>query len=48
VAGFLGLPEELMLFSGMAMGWRDAEHPINALKASRDPFESWGSLRGFD
>jgi nitroreductase len=48
VAAFLGLPEELMLFSGMALGWRDPEHPINALKARRDPFESWGVLRGFD
>jgi hypothetical protein len=36
-----------MLFSGMAMGWRDPEAPINRLRASRDPFEAWGELRGF-
>jgi nitroreductase len=48
VAGFLGLPEELMLFSGMALGRRDESHPINTLRARRDPFESWGELRGFD
>ena len=40
-------PDELMLFSGMALGWRDPEAPINRLKASRDPFEAWGELRGF-
>jgi nitroreductase len=48
VARFLGLPAELMLFSGMAMGWRDPEHPINGLRASRDPFEAWAEMRGFD
>jgi nitroreductase len=48
VATFLGLPADHMLFSGMALGYRDAEAPINRLKASRDPFELWGELRGFD
>jgi nitroreductase len=48
VAGFVGLPDDHMLFSGMALGYRDHEAPINALKASRDPFEAWGELRGFD
>jgi nitroreductase len=48
VATFLGLPEDHMLFAGMAMGWRDPDAPINTLKAARDPFELWGELRGFD
>jgi nitroreductase len=48
VATFLGLPADHMLFSGMALGYRDPEAPINRLKASRDPFELWGELRGFD
>ena len=47
VGAFLGLPEELMLFSGMAMGWRDPEAPINLLVASRDPFEAWAEMQGF-
>jgi len=47
VAQFLGLPEDHMLFAGMAMGHRDADAPINALKASRDPFAVWGELLGF-
>jgi len=48
VGEFLRLPEHLMLFSGMALGYRDASHPINTLVAERDPFEAWGELRGFD
>lgn len=47
VAKAVGLPDELMLFSGMAMGWRDPQAPINKLVASRDPFEVWGEMRGF-
>ena len=48
VAAFVGLPDDHMVFSGMALGYRDPDHPINTLKASRDAFELWGELRGFD
>ena len=48
VAAFVGLPDDHMVFSGMALGWRDDRHPINSLKASRDPLEIWGELRGFE
>lgn len=48
VAKFLNLPADHMLFSGMAVGYRDPEHPINRLRASRDPFEQWGELLGFE
>lgn len=48
IAQFLGLPEELMVFSGMALGFRDETAPINTLVASRDPFDVWGQMRGFD
>lgn len=48
VAKFVGLPEGYMLFSGMAMGWRDDSHPINTLRASRDPMDVWCQLRGFE
>jgi nitroreductase len=44
----IGLPDDHMLFSGMAMGYRDREAPINRLVAARDPFDVWGELRGFD
>jgi nitroreductase len=48
VAAFVGLPDDHMLFSGMALGWRDESHPINTLKARRDSFEIWGELKGFE
>lgn len=48
VAKFLKLPDDHMLFAGMALGHRDPAAPINALVAGRDPFEGWGELIGFD
>jgi nitroreductase len=48
VAAAVGLPDDHMLFSGMALGFRDAEHPINTLRSSRDGFEIWGELKGFE
>jgi nitroreductase len=48
VAAAVGLPDDHMLFSGMALGWRDEAHPINTLRASRDEFELWGELKGFE
>ena len=48
VARAINLPADHMVFSGMAMGYRDHEAPINTLRASRDPFETWGEMLGFD
>jgi nitroreductase len=48
LAETLGLPEDHMIFSGMALGWRDEAHPINAWRSDRDPFEAWAEMRGFD
>lgn len=48
LADVLGLPDDHMVFSGMALGWRDEAHPINTLRSARDPFEIWGELRGFE
>ncbi len=47
VAKHLGLPEDHMLFSGMALGWRDPEAPINTLRSQRDDFDLWAELKGF-
>ena len=47
VGDFIGLPQDHMLFSGMALGFRDETAPINTLRTRRDPFEVWGELRGF-
>lgn len=48
VARAVGLPDDHMLFSGMALGWRDPDAPINTLRTRRDPFEAWGEMKGFD
>ncbi len=47
VGQFLGLPDDHMVFSGMALGYRDEDHPINAWRTRRDPFEAWCEMRGF-
>jgi nitroreductase len=47
VGGFLGLAPELLLFSGMALGWRDPAAPINRLRTARAPLEEVAELRGF-
>ena len=48
VGDFLGLQDDHMLFSGMALGYADETAPINALRTRRDPFEVWAEMRGFD
>lgn len=48
VAKAVNLPEDHMLFSGMALGWRDETAPINTLRTRRDPLEAWGELIGFE
>lgn len=47
VGEFLQLPPERMLFSGMALGQRDEEHPINRLRTERAPLEEFAAFRGF-
>lgn len=47
VEGFLTLPPELMLFSGMAMGYRDEAAPINTLRTDRAPLSEFATLQGF-
>jgi nitroreductase len=47
VADFVGLPDDHMLFSGMALGFADEAQPINRWRTRRDPLEVWGELRGF-
>ncbi len=48
VAHFLQLPDDHMVFSGMALGYRDDSHPINGWRTRRDPFDVWAEMRGFD
>jgi nitroreductase len=48
VARFVGLPDDHMLFSGMALGYADESHPINQWRTRRDALELWCDMRGFD
>ena len=48
LAEVLNLPEDHMIFSGMALGYADEAAPINTLRTRRDPFEAWAEMRGFD
>jgi len=47
VGDFINLPEDHMLFSGMALGFRDKAAPINTLRTRRDAFEVFAEMRGF-
>jgi nitroreductase len=44
----LEAPANLMLFSGMALGFADADHPVNTLRTERAPLEEFAILNGFD
>lgn len=48
VGEFLNLPDDHMLFSGMALGYADEAAPINSLRTRRDPFDVWCEMKGFD
>ncbi len=48
LAQALSLPEDHMIFSGMALGYADQTAPINTLRTRRDPFDVWGEMLGFD
>ncbi len=48
LAETLNLPQDHMIFSGMALGYADEAAPINTLRTRRDPFELWADMRGFE
>ena len=45
ITGFLGTPENRMLFCGMAIGYEDVGAPANRLRTSRAPSEEWLTVR---
>jgi len=47
VGEFLRVPAELMLFAGMALGFRDEDAAINRLRTERAALEEFASLQGF-
>lgn len=44
VADFVGAPDELMLFCGLAIGYKDADHPVNELVSDREPLEKFATF----
>ena len=44
---FLPIPDELMLFCGMALGYADEAAPVNALRTDRAPLAEFAELQGF-
>ena len=47
ISGFLELPEDHLLYCGMAIGRPDPAHPINGLRTEREPVEAIAHFRGF-
>ncbi|HTC51701.1 MAG TPA: nitroreductase [Steroidobacteraceae bacterium] len=48
VAEAVALPASRMLFSGIAVGYRDDSAPINRLRTARAPLEEFATFRGFE
>jgi nitroreductase len=44
----LDVPANLILFSGMALGYADPSHPINTLRTERALLNEFSILKGFD
>jgi nitroreductase len=44
VATFVNAPEELMLFTGMAMGYANPNAPVNDLVSEREPIDRWANF----
>ena len=47
VAEFVQMPDELMLFCGMGLGYMDEAAPINQLRTDRAPLEEFATFSGF-
>ena len=43
----VGAPPNLLLFSGMALGYADTAHPVNTLRTERAPLEEFAKIEGF-
>ena len=44
VAKFVNAPSELMLFCGMAIGYKDPDASVNTLVSDREPFDVWAQF----
>jgi nitroreductase len=46
IRDFLGTPEDRMLFTGMAIGFKDEADPANAARPARAPLADFATFRG--
>jgi nitroreductase len=46
VGAFIDIPPERMLFTGMAIGWRNPEHAVNQLRADRAAVDDFTIFHG--
>jgi nitroreductase len=47
VAAACGVPDELMLFAGMSLGYEDTASPMNGYRTARAPLDEFATLLGF-
>ena len=48
IRSFLKLPDHLMIYSGMALGYAEETAPINAWRSPREPLDAFASFEGFE
>jgi hypothetical protein len=48
VRDLLKLPDHLMIYSGMAVGYEDPDAPINGWRSPRESFEAFATFSGFE
>jgi len=48
VRDFLQLPDQLMIYSGMAIGYADEMAPINGWRSPREPLDTFATFEGFE
>jgi nitroreductase len=46
ISSFLRIPEDRMLYCGLALGHADDEHPINGFRTEREPIEGFATFHG--
>jgi len=48
IRSFLKLPDHLMIYSGMALGFADEAAPINGWRSPREPLSAFATFEGFE
>lgn len=46
IGAFIDIPEDRMLFTGMAIGFKDPDDPANLCSPARGPLDAWARFHG--